>query len=348
MTPDTVVGHARVRGRLEVAVAEGTLSHATLLAGPEAVGKTTVAVEFLAPALIDRAGWPGALTSHPDLWLEDGPAERIGIGRVRGGGREGEGHTLQDFLALHGYSGGPRLAVMARAERLTVEAANCILRTVEEPPAGTHIVLCTSHPERLPATLLSRCQVHHLGPVDRGDIADWLHRRHAVDAARAGAAAALAGGRPGRALRLASEPEALEGELVALDRFLAAAGSGDEGALRAAAGLAPATGADGRERSLIQLAVWADFLRDAACRAAGASDLVHRDLHRDAVECWAALPPWRLAGMLQGCIGAADELERNAHPRLCYENLFLDIFARDPAPPVVAPDARRKISAGGR
>ena len=81
----TVVGHAPVVARLERAARDGTLAHATLLVGPEAVGKTTIA-EALAGALLDAASWPGGLAAHPDHWFEDSQAERIGIDRVRAGG----------------------------------------------------------------------------------------------------------------------------------------------------------------------------------------------------------------------------------------------------------------------
>jgi len=329
-----IIGHRRACSRLAAGVREGTLSHALLLGGPPSVGKTALALA-LAGELLDGSAWPVAAGGHPDLWLEDGPGERIGIGRVRAGGGEREERTLQDFLSLRSYAGGSRIAILARAERLTVEAANSILRTVEEPPPRTHIVLCTSHAERLPNTLVSRCQSVGLAPVAKPEVVTWLTGRHDVPAGLAEAAALLAGGRPGRALRLATDPAILEFEMGALNSFLAVAGRGTSEAIRAADGLAPATGAEGRERSLVQLTVWAAFVRDAICHAEGAAELSSWAAYRPAVERWGELPVWRLVDMLAGCIRAADELERNANSKLCYEVLFLDIFATDPpAPPL--------------
>ncbi|MFN2568981.1 MAG: ATP-binding protein [Candidatus Dormibacteria bacterium] len=330
------IGHARVAGRLGAAAREDNLSHALLIAGPPSVGKTTVALA-LAKLLLDCSSWPGPCTGHPDLWLEDGDAERIGIDRLRSGGGERQERTLQDFLALHSYvGGGSRVAIIARAERLTVEAANCILRTVEEPPPRTHIVLCTPHPERLPETIVSRCQSLVLAPVARPEIATWLVSGHGVGADLAETAALLSGGRPGRALRLATHQDILQEEMNALNRFLAVAGQGTVAAIQAADGLAPPTSAEGRERSLVQLAVWSEFIRDAICHAEGTDELSTWAAYRPAVAAWARLPVWRLVDMLAGCVRAADELERNANSRLCYEVLFLDIFGPPgPQPPAL-------------
>jgi DNA polymerase III subunit delta' len=332
-----VVGHAPVAAQLEGALRDGVLPHATLLVGPEGVGKTTLA-EALAGVALDATAWPGGLQAHPDHWLEDSEAERIGIDRVRaGGGNAEDGPSLQDFLTLRAYAGGDRVAVIGRADRLTEQAANSVLKTLEEPPPGTHLILCAAHPERMPATILSRCQQFACAPLTAGEIAAWLEAGHGVDRALATTAAALSGGRPGRALSLATQPGTLRAEVEAIDAFVAAGGGGRGGALKAADALAPSQGAEGREVALRHVNAWAGFVRDVACLAGGAPELlVWRD-HRDAAERWAeALPPARIADILGRCVDAADQLAAYAIPRLTYEVLFLDVFATDPAPPRVA------------
>lgn len=342
-----LVGHAPIAAQLEAALRDGVLPHATLLVGPEGVGKTTLA-EALAAVALDTAAWPGGLLAHPDHWLEDSDAERIGIDRVRaGGGTPEDGPSLQDFLTLRPYAGGLRVAVMARADRLTEQAANAVLKTLEEPPPGTHLLLCAAHPERMPETILSRCQQLSLAPLSPGDIAGWLQGQHQVELQLAGTAAALSGGRPGRALRLATEPGALRAEVEAIDAFIAAGGSGRAGALRAAAALAPSQGADGREIALRHVTAWAGFVRDVACLAGGAPELLVWQDHRDAAERWAeALPQPRIAGILGRCVEAADQLAAYSIPRLTYEVLFLDVFATDPAPPHVAAAHRDPAALG--
>jgi DNA polymerase-3 subunit delta' len=332
-----VVGHAPVAAQLERALRDGVLPHATLLVGPEGVGKTTLA-EAMAALALDAEHWPGGLRAHPDHWLEDTEAERIGIDRVRaGGGTAEEGPSLQDFLTLRPYAGGLRVAVIGRAERLTEQAANAVLKTLEEPPPNTHLILCAAHPERLPATVLSRCQQVGCAPLTAAQIREWLHGEHGVDTPLAATAAALSGGRPGRALSLATQPGALRAEVEAIDAFVAAGGSGRGGALKAAAALAPNQGAEGRETALRHVNAWAGFVRDVACLAGGAPELLVWTDHRPAAERWAeALPQARIAAILGRCVEAADQLAAYAIPRLTYEVLFLDVFATEPAPPHVA------------
>ena len=82
---------------------------------------------------------------------------------------------------------------------------------------------------------------------------------------------------------------------------------------------------------------WSGFVRDVACLASGAPELLVWADHRPAAERWAeALPAARVADILGRCVDAADQLASYAIPRLTYEVLFLDVFATEPAPPHVA------------
>lgn len=335
---DTVLGHAPLVARLAATAQAGALSHAVLFTGPDGVGKTTAALA-LAATLLDADAWPGGLTAHPDFWLEDSDAENISIKRVKPGGDEGP--TLQDFLALRPYAGGVRVAVIGRADRLGIEAANNILKSIEEPPPRTHLLLAAAHPEKLPQTVVSRCATFTLAPLPADAISAWLGEVHGVDADRAAIAASMAAGRPGRALRLATEPGALDAELDAVDAFLAAGGGGTAGAIRAADAVVPGPGAEGRERALITLAAWASFVRDAACYASGAPDLALWRAYRPALERWAEdLSPARIVEILHRLVVASEAMAAYAQPRLAFEALMLDIFGGADSPPPVEPAVR--------
>jgi DNA polymerase-3 subunit delta' len=327
---DDVLGNADSVGWIRDALRAGRLGHALLLTGPDQVGKTTLLLA-VAAELLPSGAWPGDLTTHPDLWLEDGAVERIGIERIRAGREPG---SLQEFFSLRPYAGGSRAAIIARAERLTEPAANSLLKTVEEPPPGSHILLTAENPERLPDTIVSRCQRLSLGPVPLRAIEGWLRDRHSISEATAAVATELSAGRPGRALRLARDPAALSAELASLDHFLAAGGGGIPAALAAAAELAPGPGAEGRRRLLLNLAVWTSFVRDVALHAAGAPEMAAWGSRSAALERWSeALPLDRSSVILDSLLQASSDAAANAHPRLLLEALFLDIFGGSPSPP---------------
>lgn len=360
-TLEAVIGHDAVLQRLMAGAVDDALTHALLLIGPEGVGKTTAALA-LASELLDAASWPGGAAAHPDLWVEDSGAENLGIDRMRpspkrrAAGDEDPGPSLQQFLSLAPYAGGRRVAVIARADRLTEQAADNLLKTLEEPPPRAHLVLTTAHPEQLPQTIRSRCETVVLGPVPSPAIAGWLQREHAVSEHDADLAAALAGGRPGRALRLATEAGALAGELDSLDRFVAAGGGGSAGALRAAAEVTVAAAAgtersaEVREQALVTLGAWASFVRDAACFAAAAPELALWKAYRPALERWAEdLDLTRIVDILTRILETAEAVATYAQPRLAFEALMLDIFAgpNSPPPVAVAPRDGLEVSAGG-
>jgi DNA polymerase-3 subunit delta' len=336
--PPTVIGHEAILGRLRAAHASGALPHALLLTGPAGVGKTTVATA-LADLLLSGSAWPGGLTAHPDLWLEDSDAERIGIDRVRAGASTDAGPGLQELMSRRTYAGGARVAVMARAERLTEQAADALLKTLEEPPPHTVIVLCASNPEALPATIVSRSQHLLLSTVEVARIATWLEDG-GVAPGLARLAAALSGGRPGRARRLASQPGAMAVEVQALHAFLAIAGGGMDGALRAAAQLTPAAGSEGRDQAMMLLSVWAGFVRDALCEAAGLPDVrIWTDYHEPLGQWAESLGPARLTEMLGLLLAASAQVAQYVQPRLTFETLFLDLFVGPGSPPPVAAPA---------
>jgi DNA polymerase III subunit delta' len=359
-TLDTVIGHGPVLRRLVASGVDDELTHALLLIGPEGVGKTTAALA-LASELLRAATWPGGLEAHPDFWIEDSATENVGIDRMRPSpkrkpGDDEQGQSLQQFLSLTAYAGARRVAVIARADRLTEDAADNLLKTLEEPPPRTHLILTSAHAERLLQTVRSRCETVVLGPVVPATIATWLQSVRHVSEHDAVTAAALAGGRPGRALWLATEAGALGGELDALDLFIGTGGSGTAGALRTAAKVTGAASADterlaeARERLLVTLGAWASFVRDAACFASGAPELAVWQAYRPALERWAEdLDLTRIVEILARILETAEAIATYAQPRLAFEALMLDIFARSDSPPLVefAPRGGLEISAGG-
>jgi DNA polymerase-3 subunit delta' len=210
------------------AMVAGAPPHAILLAGPEGVGKTTLALDVGAgllctasdpsdrPCRACRACRMVEHGNHPDIhWLRpEGPGGQVVIGgpeaRFRGV------RNLISELALLPVEGGARVAIIERADRMNEDAQSALLKTLEEPPAGVTIVLCANDEERLLPTVRSRCARVRLGPVGPRAIEEILAEHDLADAAAAARLGRLAGGRPGVAIAYARAPEAatIRGELA--------------------------------------------------------------------------------------------------------------------------------------
>src|SRR5436309_1005724 len=122
--------------------------------------------------------------------------------------------SLQQFLSLKPFVAPLRVALLANAERMTEQAQNCVLKTLEEPPSNTVLLLTTAYPDHLLPTCLSRCQLISLSPVARPAMVEFISARQTNDA-EAEALVGLAHGRPGWAVRAMSDRD----WVVRMDRW---------------------------------------------------------------------------------------------------------------------------------
>ena len=154
-------------------IRQGRIPHAVLLAGPVGVGKRAAAQWMAATSLaIETTALPShgqEIPEHADLrWI--GPPEdkqTIGIEQIR---------ELVGELGLTSYEGGRKVAVIEPANAMTVNAANSLLKTLEEPPGDTLLVLVADRTGTLPATIFSRCQRIDLLPPPEAEALSWLDR----------------------------------------------------------------------------------------------------------------------------------------------------------------------------
>jgi DNA polymerase III delta' subunit len=202
-----------------LAMLRGGMPHALLLVGPAGVGKSTLANDIAAgllcrfedplarPCGACRACRALAHGNHPDLHR----LAPLGAGNaIPIGGREDRGvRDLVRDLALMPVEGGARVAIITSADRMTEDAQSAFLKTLEEPPAGTVLVLTAADEERLLPTIRSRTVRLRLGPVARPAVEAVLVDSGLADAPAAARLARLAAGRPGDAVALARSPESV-------------------------------------------------------------------------------------------------------------------------------------------
>lgn len=186
-----------------------------LLAGPEGIGKATLAYRMAGALLTRRPGrvGPGPLDlppDHPDLRLiRSGAHPRLFVlrrgqdahGRPRNVITADEVRELRDFFGLSAADGGWRVVIVDVADDLNAHAANAILKILEEPPPRSVLVLVSHAPGRLLPTIRSRCRLLRLEPLAPTAFRAALGAI-GLETDRPEALAELAGGSPGRAVRL--------------------------------------------------------------------------------------------------------------------------------------------------
>jgi DNA polymerase-3 subunit delta' len=199
-----LIGNERIKALLKRAVVEGRIGQGLIMAGPRGVGKYQFALA-LAQALNCQQPEAGdacgqclacrkiALGQHPDVQtiLPDG--QFIRIGQMRQVRREAQ---------LRPTEGRRLVLIIDEAERLREEAANSILKTLEEPPASSLILLITSKPYALLETIRSRCQMLSFAPLTTAELEQYLSASYKRPAEEIKLLARLACGQIGRALEI--------------------------------------------------------------------------------------------------------------------------------------------------
>ena len=325
-----VAGHERAISTLRAHRDAGRLAHAYCLIGEEGIGKATVA-RALAEELLLGAGQPSRLEVHPDFWSDDRP-EAISIDEIRfhpERGAQAHDQSLQQFLSLKPFVAPLRVALLANAERMTEAAQNCLLKTLEEPPPNTVLVLTTAYPDHLLPTCLSRCQLIALSAVGRSRLADFIASRSG-NPDEAEALAGLAHGRPGWAVRAMLDRDWISRLDRWAEELVALAFEDVDGVLTYAARFGQGPQADMRLVASDALRAFTAFLRDAMLLQAGLLSRMPAS-RQAALETWVGRVP---ANHVRTALAAAQRtqllIDQNVNPRLAMEVMLLDLRVRRP------------------
>jgi DNA polymerase-3 subunit delta' len=351
------MGEFRTRGQAAATAAvrrwvtAGEAPHALLFVGPEGCGKTTLALDLVAGLCClaeDPASRPCRTCAacrklehgnHPDV-------HRLAPGGAGGQIKIGDVRALLADLALLPAEARVRTAIIEQAHRLNPDAQNALLKLLEEAPPGVVIVLTATAESLLLETVVSRCQRIRLGPVPARDVAELLVERGVADAPQAAALARAAGGRPGVALALAGDPDAVLAEgrmartlldlagadrrtrLAAATELLADARRLVPGRAEEPEGEAPTTrSASPAERRLAALRLietWRALTRDVAVTALGLPDAARRlDLADELRTAASRIPGPGLVTFMGRLDHLAVAVEAYANPELAIDALLL-------------------------
>jgi DNA polymerase-3 subunit delta' len=339
MTLASVVGQPRAIDALLAALRGGSVHHAYLFAGPQGVGKELAAVG-LAQALTcpekpnEGCGSCSSCTriskgSHPDVsWLmpdaqrverglagrsdiQGTPSREIRVEQIRG---------LLERITLRGLESKRKVAIVVDAHMMNPQAQNAFLKTLEEPPSETTLILLASAPDKMLPTIRSRCSKVYFGPLPVELVAERLQKERKLDPQTAQLAAVMAGGSLGRALALDLDALAARKDIISGFEALK---PGEVGAMLR---WAETFGAS-REEAEQALSILSMWTRDVSLAKAGVERLANQDLQQLAQEVAARTHETvlhRRHALLEKTKNTI--VERNAAPRLQLERMLIELL----------------------
>ena len=334
------VGQDHLLGQISGSMRAGRIGHAYLLAGPPHAGKMTLALDIAAAvncrAIAGQTDGPCGDCEpcsrirrgvHADMIVlsvggDSQTPTRISIRQVR---------EAENFLSVTPVEGGWKTLILDGAETLSAgqsESANALLKTLEEPPEKSLLLLLTSAEDAILPTIRSRCRLLSLRPMAGDLLTDYLVSVHRAEPERARWLARLARGCPGWAITALDDPDVLESRSTKLDGIAESDGSPLDQRFTYANSLAGGFSGD-REAVRQTLYLWQGWWRDLLLVKEGVAAHVQNSDRRAELESIASSTSSpaivRFLRRLQETLTA---LDANANPRLALESLMLDVPAR--------------------
>jgi DNA polymerase-3 subunit delta' len=323
-----LVGHEWAVEMLRQHILHDSVRHAYLFSGPPGVGRRTLALRF-AQALTCPAPAAAAIPCGACRACKQVEAMQYADLTVVQAEKEGgvlkveQIRAVQHSLSLKPYQGKTRVALFLRFQEANANAANALLKTLEEAPAYAVLILTADTTEQLLPTIVSRCEIMRLRPLPVETVEAALKARGAADEPSR-LLAHLSGGRPGAAFRMMDDPSALDFRSQRLDdlqRLLAAT----RVEKFAFAEKLTNKKKEAEERFRETLLVWLSFWRDVLVRASGSSaPLVNVDRAGEIDALAAQMGLAEARRTVLRVEDAIERLEKNVNARLLAEVLLLD------------------------
>jgi DNA polymerase III subunit delta' len=329
-----VIGQDKAVNSLKRSLSEGRLSHAYLFVGPEHVGKMTLAVTLAQALNCTSADRPCGECSacrriasgkHTDIYIvrradvseseESAQRKNITIDQIR---------ELEHSVNLKPYEGGWRVVIIDGAEFMNDEAANALLKTLEEPPESTVFVLLTTDEVALLPTIHSRCRKIELSPLPIQALRQALVERFEAPPERADLLARLSHGAIGWAISATSDGKILEERSENLASLISLEDADIIARFEFANKMATLFG---KNRVLVRdrLELWLTWWRDLLLMKNGCVEFVTNADRQDILEQQAGKYSLNsISGIIKSIQEAMHQLEQNANPRLTLEVLVLN------------------------
>ena len=190
------IGYQNIISGFKKRAEKNTLSHAHLIVGPDGIGKSIMARIFAMEILekeVDR--------DYVDIMHYKPKKASFGVDEVR---------SIIEEVNKKPYEGDKKVIIIHEGNKLTVQAQNALLKTIEEPPKGVFVILLTESLEVMLDTIKSRCQVYKLTPLNKNEMISYIKRLGETDNERILVSLAYGEGIPGRAERMLNDQKLQE------------------------------------------------------------------------------------------------------------------------------------------
>jgi DNA polymerase-3 subunit delta' len=327
-----VIGQDKILSLLDYGLKTNAIAHAYLIVGPRHVGKGTLAFNLAQALNCDGPELPCGQCRSCQRILEGKHADvtpigldsktEIGIDDIRG---------LQRIANLPPYEGKYKVFIIDDAECLSTEAANSLLKILEEPPQRVVWLLLAAEEEHLLPTIISRCQRLELKPVPSEQVQETLVNSYNIEVNRAKLLAQLCHGRFGWALSALANNDIFEQRSQRIDRLVSLLTTSLGQRFAYAQELASQFGQNRRAGAEI-IEIWLDWWRDMMLVKGGCQEaIINVDYEKALEEQARGLSLSDIKGFLSNLCLLQEEISKNVNPRLALEWLMLNLPRKKPS-----------------
>jgi|WetSurMetagenome_2_1015567.scaffolds.fasta_scaffold27373_4 DNA polymerase III subunit delta' len=327
------VGNEWAVNMLRQQVVHGSTRHAYILAGPDGLGKRTLAIKFIQslnctkaegngnPCLECRSCRQIEAMQYSDLQVIEKLEDKSEI-------RKEQVDEVNRFLSLSPYESKLKASILIDFQTASTEAQNALLKTLEEAPGNSMIIITVDSVDNLLPTTVSRCEVLSLRPLPAREIAFVLVSRLNVEGHLAELLGHISGGRYGYARLLAEDPELLEQRSTWLDEWVELFGMTRVQRFKYIENKLSRRGDLKKQREMLvgMIECWASFVRDVllAANTAGTGPM-NIDRKEDITRLTARLGSNNCVRIIRSLEQASNRIDRYYNPRLTMEMLMLEI-----------------------